>query len=181
MPIPVRIVALLVFASTSTPAPAPAFTSTPPAAPAPPTAACGEGETAVVIDTRAHQMHLCHAGKVERTFAVALGSRGVGKQHQGDNRTPLGRYGLGPPRASKGFHIFVPVNYPTPAQARMGFTGSAIGIHGPPRGYETLAQLAMLVAQDWTAGCIAVATDADIEAVAAWLRTRSVKDVRLVV
>jgi L,D-peptidoglycan transpeptidase YkuD (ErfK/YbiS/YcfS/YnhG family) len=173
MPIPIRIVALLVFASTSPPA----STSTP----APALSACGEGETGVVIDTRAHQMHLCHAGQIERTFAVALGSRGVGKQRQGDNRTPLGRYGLGPPRASKDFHIFVPVNYPTPAQARLGFTGSAIGIHGPPRGYGTLAQLAMLVAQDWTAGCIAVATDADIEAVAAWLRARDVKNVRLVV
>ena len=37
----------------------------------------------------------------------------------------------------------------------------------------------MLVAQDWTAGCIAVATDEDIEAVAAWVRKQGVKDVRL--
>src|SRR5215468_3636437 len=92
----------------------------------PPAFSCSPGETAVVIDTRAHQMHLCGSGKVDRTFAVALGMRGVGKQRQGDNRTPLGRYGLGPPRASKNFHIFVPVQYPTPEQARMGFTGSAI-------------------------------------------------------
>jgi murein L,D-transpeptidase YafK len=125
-------------------------------------------------------MHLCSGGKIDRTFAVALGVRGVGKQRQGDNLTPLGRYGLGPPRASKNFHIFVPVGYPTPTQARMGFTGSAIGIHGPPRGYGTLAQLAMLVAQDWTAGCIAVTTDADIEAVATWVRAEGVKGVRLV-
>ena len=124
-------------------------------------------------------MHLCAAGKIERSFAVALGTRGVGKQHAGDNRTPLGRYGLGPPRASKNFHIFVPVGYPTLAQARMGFTGGAIGIHGPPRGYSTLAQLAMLVSQDWTAGCIAVATDDDIEAVATWLRKQEVTNVRL--
>ena len=62
----------------------------------------------------------------------------------------------------------------------MGFTGGAIGIHGPPRGWATLAELAMLVAQDWTAGCIALATDADIEAVAAWVRKEEVRDVRLV-
>jgi murein L,D-transpeptidase YafK len=124
-------------------------------------------------------MHLCNDGQIDRTFTVALGSRGVGKQKQGDARTPLGRYGLGSPRASKNFHIFVPVQYPTPAQVRMGFTGSAIGIHGPPRGYGTLAELAMLVAQDWTIGCIAVATDEDIEAVAAWLRKHGVKNVRL--
>jgi len=125
-------------------------------------------------------MHLCEGGKVDRTFAVALGTSGVGKQHEGDNRTPLGRYGLGSPRASKDFHVFVPVGYPTREQARMGFTGGAIGIHGPPRGYGTLAQLAMLVSRDWTAGCIAVATNEDIDAVAAWVRTREVKDVRLV-
>jgi murein L,D-transpeptidase YafK len=140
---------------------------------------CAPHETAVVVDTRAHRMHLCDAGKADHSFTVALGSRGVGKQRQGDNRTPLGRYGLGPPRASKSFHIFVPVGYPTPAQARLGFTGGAIGIHGPPRGYSTLAELAMLVAQDWTAGCIAVASDAEIETVAAWLRKQEVKDVRL--
>jgi len=163
MPFPIQIVlALLV----STPTP------TPPAS-------CERNETAVVVDTRAHQMHLCAGGKVEHTFAVALGTRGVGKQRQGDNRTPLGRYGLGPPRASKDFHIFVPVGYPTPAQARLGFTGSAIGIHGPPRGYSTLAQLAMLVSQDWTAGCIAVTSDADIETVATWVRKQEVKGVRL--
>ena len=62
----------------------------------------------------------------------------------------------------------------------MGFTGGAIGIHGPPRGYGTLAQLAMLVARDWTAGCIAVATDEDIDTVAAWVRAREVRGVRLV-
>jgi hypothetical protein len=140
---------------------------------------CERGETAVVIDTHAHRMHLCDAGAAERTFTVALGMRGAGKERQGDMRTPLGRYGLGPPRLSRNFHIFVPVGYPTPAQARQGYTGNAIGIHGPPRGWTTLAQLAMLVREDWTAGCIAVATDADIEAVAAWIRKREVKDVRL--
>ena len=42
------------------------------------------------------------------------------------------------------------------------------------------AELATLVAQDWTAGCIALATDADIEAVAAWVRRQEVRNVRLV-
>jgi murein L,D-transpeptidase YafK len=154
---------------------------TPSSSPSPPaqSSPCAPHETAVVVDTRTHQMHLCAAGKVEHSFAVALGARGVGKQHEGDNRTPLGRYGLGPPRASRNFHIFVPVGYPTAAQARMGFTGGAIGIHGPPRGYSTLAQLAMLISQDWTAGCIAVATDDDIDAVATWVRRQEVTNVRL--
>jgi murein L,D-transpeptidase YafK len=165
MPIPIQFVVAALMASSSSPTPT--------------ARNCASGETGVVVDTRAHRMHLCNAGKVDRTFVVALGSNGVGKQRQGDARTPLGRYGLGPPRASKNFHIFVPVGYPTREQARMGFTGSAIGIHGPPRGYGTLAQLAMLVAQDWTIGCIAVTTDEDIEAVAAWVRKHEVKNVRL--
>ena len=141
---------------------------------------CGERETAIVIDTRAHQMHLCRQGEKDQTYTVALGIRGVGKQRQGDNRTPLGKYLLAAPRASRDFHTFIHVGYPTPAQARVGFTGSAIGIHGPPRGFQSLAQLASLVTRDWTAGCIAVATDEDIEQVAAWVREHGVKEVRLV-
>jgi len=140
---------------------------------------CRSGETAVVVDTHAHLLHLCAGGAVERSFTVSLGTNGVGKQHQGDNRTPLGSYPLGPPRASQSFHVFVPVGYPTRAQARLGFTGGAIGIHGPPRGVGGLAQLAMLVRSDWTAGCIAVATDDEIDDVAAWVRKHAVKDVRL--
>jgi murein L,D-transpeptidase YafK len=170
MPTFIPFLALALACSSSSPAPSSSAVS--------PARDCRASETGIVVDTRAHQMHLCSDGKVERTFAVALGMRGVGKQREGDNRTPLGRYGLGPPRASQHFHVFVPVQYPTPAQARMGFTGGAIGIHGPPRGWS-FAELASLVAQDWTAGCIAVATDDDIEAVASWIRKHRVKDVRL--
>ena len=171
MPFPLALAISLLFLPSSSSSLSSSSSSSP--------STCAPAETAVVIDTRAHRMHLCAAGKIDRTFAVALGTRGVGKQREGDMRTPIGRYGLGPPRASQNFHIFVPVQYPTPAQARMGFTGGAIGIHGPPRGWTTFAGLAMLVAQDWTAGCIAVATDADIEAVAAWVRKLQVKEVRL--
>lgn len=159
---------------------APPACARPAAEPARIAQACGERETAVVIDTRAHQMHLCRQGENDRTYTVALGIRGVGKQRQGDNRTPLGKYLLAAPRPSRDFHTFIHVGYPTPAQARMGFTGSAIGIHGPPRGFLSFAELASLVTRDWTAGCIAVATDEEIEQVAAWVRAHAVKEVRLV-
>jgi murein L,D-transpeptidase YafK len=141
---------------------------------------CANRETAVVIDTRARQMHLCRQGESDHTYAVALGVSGVGKQREGDARTPLGKYALAAPRVSRNFHIFIHVGYPTPAQARMGLTGGAIGIHGPPRGLWSIAELASLVMRDWTAGCIAVATDEEIEAVAAWVRKHGVKEVRLV-
>jgi hypothetical protein len=144
-----------------------------------PAGACRAGETAVVVDTTAHRLYLCAGGAADRSFPVALGANGVDKRRTGDNRTPLGVYALGTPRASASFHRFVPVAYPTPAQALAGFTGSAIGIHGPPRGLEDAARLRALVATDWTAGCIAVATDDDIEAIAHWVDDRGVRTVRL--
>jgi hypothetical protein len=143
-------------------------------------ASCQPDETAIVIDTPAHRLHLCRAGAREQSFVVALGMSGVDKRRVGDNRTPLGSYPLGAPRASRWFHRFIPVAYPTAAQLRAGYSGSAIGIHGPPRGLETVARLAMLVAHDWTAGCIAVATDAEIERVGAWVEAHQVRTVRLV-
>jgi len=158
-----------------------AATVPPPAGPGQtvPAGACRAGETAVVVDTTAHRLYLCAGGAAERSFAVALGVNGVDKRRTGDNRTPLGIYPLGTPRASASFHRFVPVAYPTPAQARAGFTGSAIGIHGPPRGLEGAARLQALVATDWTAGCIAVATDDDIEAIVRWLDERRIRLLRL--
>jgi L,D-transpeptidase catalytic domain len=74
----------------------------------------------------------------------------------------------------------VPVGYPTEAQQRAGFSGGAIGIHGPPRGFETAMRLLALVETEWTAGCIAVATDDEIERIVAWIHQRRVKGVRLV-
>ena len=144
-----------------------------------PAAACQPDETAIVVDTTAHRLHLCRDGTPAQTFAVALGMSGVDKRRAGDNRTPLGSYPLGPPRASRWFHRFIPVDYPTAARRRAGFSGGAIGIHGPPRGLENAARLAMLVASDWTAGCIAVATDAEIDQIAAWVDAHRVRAVRL--
>jgi L,D-transpeptidase catalytic domain len=169
---PASLLLAALLSATTPPAPSPRKATTP--------GPCRAGEDAVVVDTTAHRLYLCARGVAERTFTVALGANGVDKRRTGDNRTPLGVYGLGVPRASASFHRFVPVAYPTPAQARAGFTGSAIGIHGPPRGLEGAARLQALVATDWTAGCIAVATDGDIEAIVHWLDTRGVRIVRLV-
>ena len=105
---------------------------------------------------------------------------GVDKRRAGDNRTPLGSYPLGAPRAARWFHRFIPVAYPTAAQQRAGVSGGAIGIHRPPRGLETAARLALLIASNWTAGCIAVATDAEIERIVAWVEAHQVRTVRLV-
>jgi hypothetical protein len=129
---------------------------------------CAGVARGVVVDTGSRTLALCTGGAADETFRVALGVGGLGKQRQGDNRTPLGDYALGAPRASKGFGTFIPVGYPTAAQARAGFTGSAIGIHGPARGWAWAG--AANTISDWTAGCIAVGSDAEIGRIAAWVR-----------
>lgn len=136
---------------------------------------CAAGETALVVRTSAHELTLCEDGTPVRTFDVSLGWGGVGKRRMGDGKTPLGRYPLARPRASHLFGTFIGVGYPTSAQIRLGFTGTAVGIHGPPRH----APAFLASAADWTAGCIAVATDDEITAIARWIRTRDVKLVRL--
>jgi hypothetical protein len=132
--------------------------------------ACAAGETGVVVLARAHVLALCDDGKEQRRWKVALGSGGLDKRVQGDARTPLGRYPLGKPRPSSSFHTFIPVAYPTPAQAKAGFTGSAVGIHGPPRAFRLMG--AATVETDWTLGCIALPSDADVDAVGAFVSAK---------
>lgn len=125
----------------------------------------------VVVEATRGTLDLCRGGRSEGSFSVAFGVGGVGKRRRGDGKTPLGRYRLGTPRASVGgFHRFIPVGYPTAAQRRQGYTGSAIGIHGPHRATRWLGRAANLV--DWTNGCVAVAEDAEIDAIEAWVRRR---------
>jgi murein L,D-transpeptidase YafK len=136
---------------------------------------CAGQGTAVVVDTAQRALLLCDEGRVKASHAVALGSGGVDKRVEGDAKVPLGTYPLGKPRASSSFNLFIPVGYPTAEQRRQGYTGSAIGVHGPAR----LAQGASSTAVDWTLGCIAVGTDDEIEAIARWVNTRRVKRITI--
>jgi hypothetical protein len=131
---------------------------------------CPPSGDAVVVLTRAHELWLCATGVAPARFAVALGRGGVGKRRRGDARTPLGTYSLGSPRASERFGTFIPIGYPTPAQAARGRSGASIGIHGPPRGMD--ATRYPVTGMDWTLGCIATGTDADVGAIAAFVRRR---------
>jgi len=129
---------------------------------------CAGEDRTIVVDTAEHELLLCEAGRTARTFDVALGRGGVGKRKEGDRRTPLGAYPLGEPRPSARFGTFVPIGYPTAEQAASGLTGSDVGIHGPRRTLAFLGGANVLL--DWTLGCVAVGTDAEIEAIAAWVR-----------
>ena len=135
---------------------------------APPRPRCPAGGSVVLVETGQRRLWTCEEGRATGEYAVALGSGGVDKRREGDARVPLGTYPLGPPRASSRFHLFIPVGYPTAAQRREGYTGSAIGVHGPSR----YAQGAVSTMVDWTLGCIAVGTDAEIETIARWVERR---------
>jgi murein L,D-transpeptidase YafK len=120
--------------------------------------------------TRSRQLWLCTLGAPAARFGVALGRSGVGKRRAGDGRTPLGTYALGPPRPSARYGTFIPIAYPTPEQAASGFTGSAVGIHGPPRGVDGAA--IPVTAVDWTLGCVATGSAEEVDAIAEFVRRR---------
>jgi murein L,D-transpeptidase YafK len=130
--------------------------------------ACPPAGDVVAVFTRKREIWLCRRGVETARIPVAIGRGGAGKKRAGDHRTPVGSYALGEPRRSSQYGLFIPIEYPTPEQARMGHSGDALGIHGPPRGQEEPEYPTTAV--DWTLGCIATGTDADVEAVASFVR-----------
>lgn len=131
---------------------------------------CPPSRDAIVVLTERRELWLCSGGAPAAQFTVALGRSGVGKRRSGDGRTPLGTYPLGVPRPSTQYGTFIPIAYPTPAQAARGFTGAAVGIHGPPRGKDGGTYPVTEV--NWTQGCIATGSDEDVGAIAAFVRAR---------
>ncbi len=116
----------------------------------------GKG-TALVALTGSGVLHTCIDSKTVERFDVAIGRGGTGKTREGDLKTPLGVYSLGTPKASERFGLFIPVGYPTRTQSAKGFTGGAVGIHGPDRLFACAG--ALNVSVNWTQGCLAVADD----------------------
>ncbi len=131
-------------------------------------APCARLEPHVVVVTKDHKLLLCERGREVASYRVALGRAGTGKRAQGDDKTPLGFYTLGAPRPSSRFGTFIPIAYPTREQRLRGFTGAAVGIHGPDRRFRWAGRLNAWA--DWTAGCVALATDDEVEAIAAWVQ-----------
>jgi murein L,D-transpeptidase YafK len=130
------------------------------------------------VDTARHRLWTCENGRAAAEYTVALGTGGVGKTQQGDAKVPIGEYALGPPRGSSRFHTFIPVGYPTREQRRRGYTGSDVGVHGPARGFEKLPA-SINTSTDWTLGCIAVGSDEEIDAIAAWVRRTGARTIAI--
>jgi murein L,D-transpeptidase YafK len=117
-----------------------------------------------------HDLWLCDKGRALARYGVALGRGGTGKRAEGDRKTPLGTYPLGKPRPSNRFGTFIPVGYPTAEQRLQGFTGSDVGIHGPERRLRWAGGASTWF--DWTAGCIALGNDENVQSVASWVQVR---------
>jgi murein L,D-transpeptidase YafK len=136
---------------------------------------CPASGAVVLVDTASRTLCLCNRGEMQGQFRVALGRGGVAKQAEGDGRTPIGAYGLSEARPSSRFGLFLPVGYPTPEQEKLGYTGSAVGVHGPHVAFFWLRHATVWL--NWTAGCIAVGTQSDIEAIAEWVHSTGAREI----
>ena len=121
-------------------------------------------ESRIYSNVHTHRLYLCDQRHTVGEYDISIGRAGFDKHLEGDKRTPLGTYALSPARLSARFGIFILIDYPTQEQIDNGYTGSAVGIHGPERpnqcnGLEN-------VQQDWTDGCMAVTNDVFIEEIA---------------
>jgi len=120
------------------------------------------------VHTTKRILNICKHGNVIKSFEVALGYKGIGKKQAGDNKTPIGLYGLARPRTSTQFKVFIPVLYPTSKQLAIGYTGRDVGIHGPTQSSKWFSWLNNL--PNATRGCIAVGKNNHIEYVANWIK-----------
>ena len=138
---------------------------------------CSEPPATIVVDLHNGHLFLCVDRHLVKQFTVATGSGGAGKRAANDNKTPVGSYAIGEPRVSKEFGTFIPIGYPTAEQRSRGATGGDVGIHGPKRGFSWLGRAGMWV--NWTRGCIAVASDAQIREIADWIRRNRPAEIHL--
>jgi murein L,D-transpeptidase YafK len=138
---------------------------------------CEAADARIVVDLKKHVLALCDRSAMVDSFPVRLGRGGVGKTREGDRKTPVGTYSLGAPRPSNRFGTFIPIDYPTEQQKKAGYTGSAVGVHGPPRWVKWLGSLVNTF--DLSDGCVGVARDPDIETIANWVRAASVRTIEL--
>ncbi len=115
----------------------------------------------VRVEKAERKLHLLRDGKTFVSYRIALGSDPSGpKQHQGDGRTPEGRYVIDWRNSKSAFYLSLHISYPDAVDRRRAAEegvdpGGMIMIHGQPNGYQFATHI--LQRFDWTDGCIAVA------------------------
>ena len=101
-----------------------------------------EQENLIVVDTEKSRLYLFKkvdgALQYAADYYVTVGKNGVGKQTQGDKRTPLGVYFAGTKLTQPLDDIYgdaaYPLNYPNEIDQHQNKNGSGIWLHGTPSG-----------------------------------------------
>ncbi|MBB1599327.1 hypothetical protein A9977_04650 [Variovorax sp. UMC13] len=116
---------------------------------------------AIAVDTSRSRLYLLENGpqglQLKADYYISVGKSGIGKQAEGDARTPLGIYHVTSnldPKTLRDFYGIgaLPINYPNPYDVRRGRTGSGIWLHGTPRTQYARAPLS-------TDGCVVLANN----------------------
>jgi murein L,D-transpeptidase YafK len=128
---------------------------------------CVQPDPHLLVETSRHELWLCQDGKPTRSYDVRLGKGGRGKTQEGDGKVPLGEYPLAAARPSSRFGLFIEIGYPTQDQRAKGYTGSAIGIHGPRRELAWLGDVNNWF--DTTDGCVGLASDSEAIEISEWM------------
>jgi murein L,D-transpeptidase YafK len=117
----------------------------------------------VLVLKAPRRLLLLQGDRVLRDYEIALGRNPAGpKRHQGDARTPEGRYRIDSRTADSRFHRALHISYPNEQDLdfarRAGIApGGDVMIHGLPDGEGWVGDVHR--AYDWTNGCIAVTDD----------------------
>jgi len=119
------------------------------------------------------RLYLLRGGSPIKSYRVALGLDPVGhKEHEGDFRTPEGRYRIDGRNPASEFYLSLHVSYPSArdldtARSHHWQPGGSIMIHGLPNVPKHPAEYYRH--SDWTNGCIALSNNDMLEV---WLLTR---------
>ncbi len=125
-----------------------------------------ETVSAVLVLKSDRVLRLLNNGRTLREYRVSLGKKPIGhKLHEGDLRTPEGRYVLDWRNENSRFYRSIHISYPNArdvrrAQQAGADPGGMIMIHGRPSYYNAATH--RYENKDWTDGCIAV-TDSDMD------------------
>ncbi len=120
----------------------------------------------VMVYKSEKKMYLLSGGDRIKEYNVVFGANPIGhKQHEGDERTPEGKYILDYKKSDSAFYKAIHISYPNEADRRRARAngvnpGGQIMIHGQKNGRGALSWLAQQF--NWTDGCIAV-TNAEMD------------------
>ncbi len=98
-------------------------------------------KTALIVDPEKSRIYLYEnvngRPKFLFDYYITIGKKGVDKEQEGDNKTPLGIYNLGMPIPKKTLpdmygYAAMPLNFPNDWDKRNNITGTNIWIHGVP-------------------------------------------------